>query len=136
MAMNSLFSNHSSDKYRQSRNTLLPTSNNLLAKGRVVHIVKLITTIPAHPIGIIWNRTLTDDLSYSKTNGLYGTSRDAPARWFIQKGFIVRSREENFHWYQIIFKNTNQETYLPNTEQREYQQNCFSIEIAIDLHSR
>ena len=98
-----------------------------LPKGKLVHIIKLIASYPAKPVGIIWNKKLPDNLSCNGANHLTSTDYDDPASWFVRKGFTVRSSKNNGHWYQIAFKKNHNETCLSQDEVKEYESICSSL---------
>ena len=105
----------------------------MLPKGKLVHIVKLIASPPpARPIGIIWNRTLAENLSCVKANNLNKRYGISPAAWFLERGYTVRSQREGDHWYQVIYKETNELTCISRPMQREYESICFSIVNVVD----
>ena len=99
----------------------------MLPKGKLIHIVKLIASTPAHPIGIIWNKTLAENLSCVKANNLNKRYYNNPAAWFLERGYTVRSQREGEHWYQVIYKETNELTYISRPMQQKYESICFSV---------
>ena len=115
------------DKYvirdtKKSKNiTKVPLQGDILHKGMIVHLVKLLAGSPSKPLHAIWNVQLKKDFSCSKGNYLKVQDRSEPGSWFIEKSFTVRSRKEGKYWYQIAFKETNSETYLISEHQKQYE---------------
>lgn len=103
------------------------STEDTLPKGKLVHIIKLITSHPAKPVGIIWNKKLPDNLSCKGANCLRSTDYDDPASWFVRKGFTVRSSKNDGFWYQVAFKNNHSDTYLPQSELKEYESICSAL---------
>ncbi|HIF9534259.1 TPA: hypothetical protein ACX6S0_002618 [Photobacterium damselae] len=99
-------------------------SNDFLPKGKIVHIIKLLAEYPAKPVGIIWNKKLKESLDCSRANYLKSTDHDDPASWFVRKGFTVRSSKVGDYWYQVVFKENNNETRLSNIERKNYERLC------------
>ncbi len=58
--------------------TNIVTHGDILKKGKLVHIIKLIASHPARPIGIIWNKKLDSDLSCNNANFLKGKNHQTP----------------------------------------------------------
>ena len=100
---------------------------NVLPKGKLVHIIKLIASYPAKPVGIIWNKKLPDNLRCNGANHLISTDYDDPGSWFVKKGFTVRSSKNNGYWYQIAFKGSPDETYLSAHALKEYEAICSTL---------
>lgn len=98
-----------------------------LSKGKIVHIIKLLASYPAKPMGIIWNKELAEPLPCAGSNYLKSTEHDDPASWFLRKGFTVRSIKTNGYWYQVAFKDTNPETQLEERERKDYESICFTL---------
>lgn len=107
--------------------TKLNENPNILRKGKLIHIVKLFASYPAVPVGIIWNKELKEDLSCCHANYLTSEEHDDPASWFVRKGFTIRSKKEGDHWYQVIFKDSDTETYLSEPEFKEYEAICSTL---------
>lgn len=114
--------NHKSKSVRAK--TKSNVVNNILPKGKIVHIIKLLAEYPAKPVGIIWNKKLTESLECTSANYLNSTDYDDPASWFVRKGFTVRSSKSNGYWYQVVFKETNNETQLSNIDRKSYESLC------------
>ena len=102
-------------------------TKDILPAGKLVHIVKLIATKPAKPVGIIWNKTLTKPLECNESNHLYSTDHEDPASWFLRNGFTVRSSKVRGHWYQVVFKKDDGEAYLTIPETKEYENICSEL---------
>ena len=107
--------------------SISPIPNDFLPKGKIVHIIKLLAAYPAKPVGIIWNSQLTKPFSCVNGNYLSSTENDDPASWFVQKGFTVRSNKTGGYWYQIAFKESNEETLLCGRERKEYELICSTL---------
>jgi len=101
--------------------------NDTLPKGKLVHIIKLLATYPAKPMGIIWNKELPRALPCNGSNHLISTDHDDPASWFVRKGFTVRSSRANGYWYQIAFKSNHSDTYLKENELKDYESICSTL---------
>lgn len=99
----------------------------ILPKGKIVHIIKLLASYPAKPMGIIWNKQLTEPLTCVSANHLRSTDHDDPASWFVRKGFTVRSSKINGFWYQVIFKESNLETQLGERARKGYESICSTL---------
>ncbi len=99
----------------------------ILPAGKLVHIIKLLASYPAKPMGIVWNKELTTSLTCAKANHLNSTDHDDPASWFIRKGFTVRSTKINGYWYQVVFKETNSQTQLNERDRKDYESICSSL---------
>ena len=99
----------------------------ILPAGKIVHIIKLLASYPAKPMGIIWNKELIEPLICASANHLNSTDHDDPASWFVRKGFTVRSSKTNGYWYQIVFKKTNPETQLGEHDRKDYESICSSL---------
>ena len=106
---------------------LSSTTNDILPKGKIIHIIKLLASYPAKPVGIIWNRQLSKPFSCVNGNHLISADNDDPASWFVRKGFTVRSNKTNGYWYQIAFKESNEETLLGELERKEYESICSTL---------
>jgi len=100
-------------------------STNILPKGKLIHMVKLTGRKPAKALKVIWDIKLENDQSCNKANYLSGRDYEDPARWFIAKGFTVRSMKENNHWFQVAFKDSNEATALSDKQKREYESIAF-----------
>lgn len=107
--------------------TTSPIQSNILPAGKIVHIIKLLASYPAKPMGIIWNKELNEPLTCTSANNLTRTDHDDPASWFIRKGFTVRSSKINGYWYQVVFKATNPETQLGVQDRKDYESICSSL---------
>jgi hypothetical protein len=119
--MDKYLSNDNSTPYQEE------DDSSLLRKGKLVHIVKLLASYPAKPVGIIWNKELKEDCFCARANHLTSKDNDDPASWFVRKGFTIRSKEEDGYWYQVIFKASHSETYLSEPELKEYEAICSTL---------
>jgi hypothetical protein len=99
----------------------------ILKMGKLVHLIKLKATKPAKPVGIIWNKILEKPLECDGANYLNSVEYNDPASWFVRKGFTVRSSKKNGYWYQVIYKDSCNQTYLTELEVKEYESICSEL---------
>ncbi|WP_208669496.1 hypothetical protein [Pseudomonas arsenicoxydans] len=111
------------DEVKETKTTL----GDILPNGKIVHIIKLSATYPARPMGVIWNKELSESLPCAGSNYLKNTEHDEPASWFVRKGFTVRSIKTKGFWYQVAFKDTNPETRLEERERKDYESICSTL---------
>lgn len=74
-----------------------------LDAGRLVHLVLLTPDSPAKVLKVEFNKVLDEPLELLRFNRLLGKAQDDPGRWFLDKGYTVRSRKINGHWFQVAF---------------------------------
>ena len=116
------------DEYVNNSDQDAKSHRDILPKGKLVHIVKLIATRPAQPVGIIWNKELNEPLECYSANHLLSQEYDDPASWFVRRGFTVRSSKFNGYWYQVIYKHDHASTYLTVPETEKYKKTCRNID--------
>lgn len=116
------------EEYLVNEDKVTKTSvGDFLPAGKIVHLIKLLATYPAKPIGIIWNKELSEPLSCAGSNFLKSAEHDDPASWFVRKNFTVRSIKIKGCWYQVVFKSTNPETQLEERERNDYESICLNL---------
>lgn len=84
--------------------------------GRLVHLVLLTPDSPAKVYKVEFNKVLDEPLEFQRFNRLLGKAQDDPGQWFLEKGYTVRSRKINGHWFQVAFGRGN----LVRSEMVEY----------------
>lgn len=87
-----------------------------LDAGRLVHLVLLTPDSPAKVVKVEFNKVLDKPLEFLRFNRLLGKSQVDPGQWFLEKGYTVRSRKINGHWFQVAFSRGN----LVRSEMVEY----------------
>ena len=115
------------NEYVTNTNQASTITKDILPKGKLIHIVKLIATMPAAPVGVIWNKALAKPLECYSSNHLISSDYDDPASWFVRNGFTVRSSEFNGYWYQVIYKHDHASTYLTVPKTKEYEKICDNL---------
>jgi hypothetical protein len=103
------------------------TQYGTLKQGTIHHIVKLKSGAPSRVVGVRWNLKRNSDYTFPEAaNHLLGGAHDDPAKWFLDKGFKVRSKKEDGYWYQFIFKDSGAVNagYLKEKETKQYESTC------------
>ena len=118
--MDEWIGNFCSDNPKKKQNSI----ENVLVKGKLVQVIKLTTEPPAKVVGVIWNKKLEYDLSLKCAKQHIGKNKTDPASMLISRGYIVYSRKENNHWYQIAFKDDERTAFASKQFQAEYESVC------------